>query len=227
MDSLNPTAAVLDMAPKLTTSFDEVQQNDNTRLITLGEAKVDPAKHLTFSPVHQYEEDPEFVTSASQIRQEPVAPYDDSIIKGKMAQIAQDIFQYYGLNTEADKAFFLKGDSSPIKPFMEAINRVDNNLTKEEEDIYDKVRDLVKTMRVTWDGIKMDPVNGPAFFEQVKALTVLVDTKELMEKQLTNLDTPIFDMTHTIDELDHPLAHFGERMKHWILRGPDFDDVAF
>jgi hypothetical protein len=110
---------------------------------------------------------------------------------------------------------------------MEAINRVDNNLTKEEEDIYDKVRDLVKTMRAVWDGIKMDTINGPAFFEQVKALTVLVDTKELMEKQLTNLDTPIFDMTRTIDELDHPLAHFGERMKHWILRGPDFDDVAF
>lgn len=69
MDSLNPTAQILDMAPKLTTSFDEVQQNDNTRLITLGEAKVDPSKHLTFSPVHQYEEDPEFVTAASQIRQ--------------------------------------------------------------------------------------------------------------------------------------------------------------
>jgi len=48
-----------------------------------------------------------------------------------------------------------------------------------------------------------------------------------MERQLTNLDTPIFDMTRTIDELDHPLAHFAERMKHWILRGPDFDDVAF
>jgi len=40
-----------------------------------------------------------------------------------------------------------------------------------------------------------------------------------MERQLTNLDTPIFDMTRTIDELDHPLAHFAERMKHWILRG--------
>jgi DNA-directed RNA polymerase delta subunit len=37
------------------------------------------------------------------------------------------------------RGIFLKGDSSPIKPFMEAINRVDNNLTKEEEDIYDKV----------------------------------------------------------------------------------------
>lgn len=48
---------------------------------------------------------------------------------------------------------------------MEAINRVDNNLTKDEEDIYDKVRDLVKEMRRTWDGIKADPVNGPAFFE--------------------------------------------------------------
>ena len=48
---------------------------------------------------------------------------------------------------------------------MEAINRVDNNLTKEEEDIYDKVRDLVKEMRIVWDGIKADPVNGPAFFE--------------------------------------------------------------
>jgi hypothetical protein len=148
-----------------------------------------------------------------------VAPYDDSVIKGKMAQVAQDIFAYYGLKTEADKAFFLKGDSSPIKPFMEAINRVDNNLTKDEEDIYDKVRDLVKEMRRVWDGIKADPVNGPAFFEQVKALTVLVDQKELMEKQLTNLDTPIFDMTRTIDELDHPLAHYAERMKHWILRG--------
>jgi len=34
-------------------------------------------------------------------------------------------------------------------------------------------------------------------------------------------------MTTTIDELDHPLAHYGERLKHWILRGPDFDDVAF
>jgi len=110
---------------------------------------------------------------------------------------------------------------------MEAINRVDNNLTKDEEDIYDKVRDLVKEMRRVWDGIKADPVNGPAFFEQVKALTVLVDQKELMEKQLANLATPIFDMTRTIDELDHPLAHYAERMKHWILRGPDFDDVAF
>ena len=40
-----------------------------------------------------------------------------------------------------------------------------------------------------------------------------------MERQLTNLDTPIFDMTRTIDELDHPLAHYAERMKHWILRG--------
>ena len=105
---------------------------------------------------------------------------------------------------------------------MEAINRVDNNLTKDEEDIYDKVRDLVKEMRRVWDGIKADPVNGPAFFEQVKALTVLVDQKELMEKQLTNLDTPIFDMTRTIDELDHPLAHYAERMKHWILRGEPF-----
>jgi hypothetical protein len=85
MDSLNPEAPILDMAPKLTTSFDEVQANDNTRLITLGEAKMDPERHLSFSPVHQYEEDPEFVTSASQIRKEPVAPYDDSIIKGKMA----------------------------------------------------------------------------------------------------------------------------------------------
>jgi len=54
-----------------------------------------------------------------------------------------------------------------------------------------------------------------------------VDQKELMEKQLANLATPIFDMTRTIDELDHPLAHYAERMKHWILRGPDFDDVAF
>jgi hypothetical protein len=45
-------------------------------------------------------------------------------------------------------------------------------------------------------------------------------------------------MSRTIDELDHPLAHYAERMKHWILRGyfylkffnfkrPDFDDVAF
>lgn len=69
------------------------------------------------------------------------------------------------MKTEADKAFFLKGDSSPIKPFMEAINRVDNNLTKDEEDIYDKVRDLLKEMRRTWDGIKADTINGPAFFE--------------------------------------------------------------
>lgn len=42
--------------------------NDHTRLITLGEAHVDPEKHVTFSPVHQYEEDPEFVTAASQTR---------------------------------------------------------------------------------------------------------------------------------------------------------------
>lgn len=76
------------MAPKLTTSFDEVQANDNTRLITLGEAKMNPERHIAFSPVHQYEEDPEFVTSASQIRKDPIAPYDDSLIKGKMAQIA-------------------------------------------------------------------------------------------------------------------------------------------
>ena len=81
----------MDTAPRLTTSFDEVQMNDRTRLITLGEAHVDPEKHLTFSPVHQYEEDPEFVTAASQIRKgnfiklDPVAPYDDSVIKGKMA----------------------------------------------------------------------------------------------------------------------------------------------
>ena len=67
--------------------------NDRTRLITLGEAHVDPEKHLTFSPVHPYEDDPEFVTAASQIRKgnfiklDPVAPYDDSVIKGKMAQI--------------------------------------------------------------------------------------------------------------------------------------------
>jgi len=84
-DSLKPEAAILDTAPKLTTSFDEVQMNDRTRLITLGEAHVDPEKHLTFSPVHQYEEDPEFVTAASQIRKDPIAPYDGSVIKGKMA----------------------------------------------------------------------------------------------------------------------------------------------
>jgi hypothetical protein len=45
-DSLNPEAPILDLAPKLTTSFDEVQMNDHTRLITLGEAHVDPEKHL-------------------------------------------------------------------------------------------------------------------------------------------------------------------------------------
>jgi len=51
-DSLNPEAPILDVAPRLTTSFDEVQMNDHTRLITLGEAHMDPEKHLSFSPVH-------------------------------------------------------------------------------------------------------------------------------------------------------------------------------
>lgn len=38
--------------PQITTSYDQMANDRLSRLITLGEAKVDPQKHLLLNPIH-------------------------------------------------------------------------------------------------------------------------------------------------------------------------------
>lgn len=58
-DFMGPAA--LQDAPRVTTSYDEMNNDRLSRLITLGEAKVDPQKHLLLNPIHHYDQDVEFV----------------------------------------------------------------------------------------------------------------------------------------------------------------------
>ena len=53
-------------------SFDEMSHNENKRLIQLGYEPMDPSKHLSYNPIHQYDEDVVFVLDDLL-----PAPFDD------------------------------------------------------------------------------------------------------------------------------------------------------
>jgi hypothetical protein len=48
-----------------------MNNDKSTRLITLGEAHVDPEKHVILNPLHNYDEDVEFVTDIAKVKAEP------------------------------------------------------------------------------------------------------------------------------------------------------------
>lgn len=104
----------------------------NSRVISVGEAHVDPNRHITFTPMHQYDEDVEFVSDKAQILKEKEEPFDDSKVRTKIADIEEEIYRLYAIKSEDERSNFLRGSSNAIYPFMEAILQVDNNLTFEE-----------------------------------------------------------------------------------------------
>jgi hypothetical protein len=59
----------------------------NTRLITLGEAHVDPEKHVELNPFTKYDEDVEFVSDLALAKSEPLETFDDSMVRSKIAGI--------------------------------------------------------------------------------------------------------------------------------------------
>jgi hypothetical protein len=45
-----------------------MNNDKSTRLITLGEAHIDPERHVIYNPLHNYDEDVEFVTDISKVK---------------------------------------------------------------------------------------------------------------------------------------------------------------
>lgn len=96
------------------------------------------------------------------------------MVQSKIAAIEDSIYKYYSLKTESEKKDFLKESPNAIVPFMQAILQVDNVLTKDEERIYDKIKDLKKEIASLYKEHKQSSL-GPELFEQAKLLTTLVD----------------------------------------------------
>lgn len=58
-----------------------MNNDKSTRLITLGEAHIDPERHVIYNPLHNYDEDVEFVTDISKVKAEPPMEFDNTQIK--------------------------------------------------------------------------------------------------------------------------------------------------
>jgi hypothetical protein len=67
-DSLVIDNAILRQQPTITTSFDQMNNDMNSRLITMGEAHVDPQKHVLMNPFNTYDEDVEFVSAPKIVK---------------------------------------------------------------------------------------------------------------------------------------------------------------
>lgn len=98
-----------------------MNNDKSTRLITLGEAHVDPEKHVILNPLHNYDEDVEFVSDITKVHAEPPKEFDSSAVKAQIASIEEDIYQLYGLRNPEERKNFLRGSENAVVPYMEAI----------------------------------------------------------------------------------------------------------
>jgi hypothetical protein len=55
-----------------------MNNDKSTRLITVGEAHVDPKKHIILNPLHNYDEDVEFVSDIGKVKAEPPETFDNT-----------------------------------------------------------------------------------------------------------------------------------------------------
>jgi hypothetical protein len=58
-----------------------MNNDKSTRLITLGEAHIDPEKHILLNPMENYDEDVEFVSDISKVKAEPPVTFDNTQVK--------------------------------------------------------------------------------------------------------------------------------------------------
>lgn len=58
-----------------------MNNDKSTRLITLGEAHIDPEKHIILNPLNNYDEDVEFVSDIAKVKAEPSVEFDNTAIK--------------------------------------------------------------------------------------------------------------------------------------------------
>lgn len=140
-----------------------------SRLITLGEAKVDPQKHLLLNPLHHYDEDVEFVSEIKPLQEQPET-YDDSLLKSKISAIEEEIYSYYSFKTESEKKNFLQDFPNGIIPFMNSIIEMNSPLTAEEDSIYKKIRDLKVDLQRAYKEHKNSSMRDE-LFRQAKTLT--------------------------------------------------------